>query len=192
MKIICWFGRRYNFSNFYLCVTLLSLCEHRCVSHLEAFSLTAVSAFFSALLRKKTEIFAEIWWKIMFRMCTNESLLQREKGDHRRWWMRCQKTVQMPLNTSSVTRVARDTFSHWRRLSFVRSPLKSNLNENYTIKKVTFVLFEGKRDFLYLCTYFKTNWLINFLVNSTPAAPSSPCHIFEWGSILRSPSYPLA
>ena len=47
-----------------LCVTLLNLCEHRCVSHLEAFSLTAVSAFSSALLRKKTEIFAEIWWRI--------------------------------------------------------------------------------------------------------------------------------
>ena len=66
-------------SNFYLCVTLKvcilrMLCEHRCVSHLEAFSLTAVSAFSSALLRKKTEIFAEIWWKIMFRMCTNERL----------------------------------------------------------------------------------------------------------------------
>ena len=64
-------------SNFYLCVTLLSLCEHRCVSHLEAFSLTAVSAFSSALLRKKTEIFAEIWWRIMFRMCTYKLFASR-------------------------------------------------------------------------------------------------------------------
>jgi len=63
-------------------VTLLSLCEHRCVSHLEAFSLTAVSAFSSALLRKKTEIFAEIWWKIMFRMCTNERLSLRGDLDN--------------------------------------------------------------------------------------------------------------
>ena len=67
-------------SNFDLCVTLYRLCEHRCVSHLEAFSLTAVSAFSSALLRKKTEIFAEIWCRIMFRMHTNGSLLQRRRG----------------------------------------------------------------------------------------------------------------
>ena len=65
---------RLIYSNFDLCVTLHRLCEHRCVSHLEAFSLTAVSAFSSALLRKKTEIFAEIWCRIMFLMCTNERL----------------------------------------------------------------------------------------------------------------------
>ncbi len=41
-------------------------------------------------------------------------------------------------------------------------------------------------------SYFKTNLLINCLVNSTPAAPSSPCQVLEWGSMLRSPSYPLA
>ena len=33
--------------------------------------------FSSAMLRKKTEIFAEIWWKIMFRMYTDNSFACR-------------------------------------------------------------------------------------------------------------------
>ena len=41
-------------------VTLLILCEQLRVSHLEHFSLTAVSAFFALFRRKKTEIFANL------------------------------------------------------------------------------------------------------------------------------------
>ena len=59
---------------------------------------------------------------------TKSSLLQREKGDHRRWWMRCQKVPNADY-TSSVTRVARDTFSHWRRLPLICAftPINTNL-----------------------------------------------------------------
>ena len=46
---------------------------------LEAFSLTPSALFPPPCSEKKTEIFAEIWQRIMFRMLTNESLLQRRR-----------------------------------------------------------------------------------------------------------------